>query len=110
MVGAHRAGVPLAAGSDAGNLLVFHGGTIQREMKLWVDAGIPAEVALQAATWNNARLLGAADRIGKIAEGYEANLLLVDGNPFEEIEALERISVVVYKGERVNRNDLFTQE
>ena len=47
---AWRAGVLLVTGSDAGNFLVFHGPTVQREIELWVAAGIPPEVALQAAT------------------------------------------------------------
>lgn len=107
---AYQAGVTLSAGSGAGNMLVIHGPTIQRELALWVEADIPPQVALQAATWDNARLLQADDRLGLIKEGYEANLLLVDGNPLEEIQALERISVVIFKGERVSRSRLFNQE
>ena len=56
---AWEAGVTLVTGSDAGNMLVFHGPTVQHELQLWVEAGIPPAVALQAATWNAARLLRA---------------------------------------------------
>ena len=56
--------MPLVTGSDAGNMLVFHGPTVHRELQLWVEAGIPPAVALQAATLNAARLLRAAQRIG----------------------------------------------
>ena len=66
---AWHAGVPLATGSDAGNFLVFHGPTVQREIELWVAAGIPATDALQAATANAAKLLRAEDRIGTIEKG-----------------------------------------
>jgi len=98
-------------GSDAGNLLVIHGPTVQHEMALWVKAGIPPAVALQAATYNAARLLKADDRIGTVRVGNDADLLIVDGNPLEDISVTERISWVVYKGERVyNRAGLFTQE
>ena len=107
---AHRAGVSLVAGSDAGNLLVLHGPGIHRELQLWVGAGIPAATALEAATWNAARRLGAGDRIGRIATGYEADLLLVDGNPLEDISATERISHVFFKGENIRRAALFEQE
>ena len=69
--------------------------------------GIPAAVALQAATWNAARLLRADARIGLVATGHDANLLVVDGDPTREISATERISMVVLKGERVRRVDLF---
>jgi imidazolonepropionase-like amidohydrolase/ABC-type multidrug transport system permease subunit len=104
---AWKAGVPLVTGSDAGNLLVFHGPTVHREMQLWVEAGIPPAVALQAATGNAAKLLRADARIGLIVPGHDANLLLVDGDPTREISATERISMVVLKGERVRRVDLF---
>ena len=107
---AYRAGVTLVTGSDAGNPLVIHGPTVQQEMELWVQAGIPAAAALQAATYNAARLLRADNRIGSIAAGHEANLLLVDGDPLTDIAATERISLVVYKGERIRRGGLFDQK
>ena len=81
LVRSWKAGVPLVTGSDAGNALVFHGPTVHREMQLWVDAGIPPAVALQAATWNAARLLRAEQRIGLVRPGHDANLLVVDGDP-----------------------------
>jgi imidazolonepropionase-like amidohydrolase/ABC-type multidrug transport system permease subunit len=106
---AHQAGVMLVTGSDAGNLLVFHGPTVHRELQLWVAAGVPPAAALQAATWNAARLLRAESRIGLIAPGYEASLLIVDGNPLSDISATERISTVIFKGERIRRADLFNE-
>ncbi len=106
---AHAHGVLLVTGSDAGNFLVIHGPTAQHELQLWVRAGIPAAVALQAATWNAARLLRAENRIGSIRPGNDADLLVVDGNPLEDITATERISMVVFKGERIDRAELFNQ-
>ena len=106
---AYQAGVPLVAGSDAGNLLVFHGPSLHRELQLWVGAGIPPTAALQAATYRAARLLGAEGRIGSIQKGCDADLLLVDGNPLEDITATERISQIIYKGERINRSRLFDE-
>ena len=107
LVRAWKAGVPLVTGSDAGNLLVFHGPTVHRELQLWVEAGIPPTVALQAATFNAATLLGADRRIGLISAGYDANLLVVDGDPTKDIASTERISLVVLRGERVRRAELF---
>ena len=83
---------------------------MQHEIELWTAAGIPAEVALQAATLNAARLLHADDHIGTVEEGKDATLLVVDGNPLQDIHALSAISVVMMKGERVNRSDLFEQK
>jgi imidazolonepropionase-like amidohydrolase len=107
---AWRAGVLLVTGSDAGNFLVFHGPTVQREIELWVAAGIPPEVALQAATFNAAKLLRADGRIGTIEKGKEATMLIVDGNPLQDVRALSAVSVVLLKGERVNRNTIFEQK
>ena len=67
-------------------------------------------MALQAATVNAAKLLGAAKRIGAIRQGLDADLLLVDGNPLQDISATERISLVVLKGERIRRAALLTQK
>ena len=107
---AWRAGVLLVTGSDAGNFLVIHGPTVQREIELWVAAGIPSEVALQAATFNAAKLLRADKRIGTIEKGKEATLLIVDGNPLQDVRALSSISYVFLKGERVARTTLFKQD
>ena len=110
LLNAWRAGVPLVTGSDAGYPLVFHGAALHRELQLWVEAGVPPAVALQAATANAARLLGAGNRIGRIRKGFEATLLLVDGNPLQDIAATERISALFLKGERIDRPGLFEQE
>ena len=107
---AHAAGVRLVTGTDAGNPLVFHGPAVHREMQLWVAAGLPPAAALQAATGNAARLLGIAGRTGTLAVGKEATMLLVDGNPLTDITATERITMLLLKGERIVRPDLFTQE
>ena len=107
---AYHAHVLLVTGSDAGNTMVVHGPTIQHELQLWVKAGIPASAALQAATYNAAEFLRAGDRIGSIKKGHDADLLIVEGNPLEDISAVERISRVFFKGEIVNRSELFQQQ
>jgi len=107
---AHEHGVLLVTGSDAGNFLVIHGPTVQHELELWVKAGIPPAVALQAATLNAARLLRADQHIGSVRVGNDADLLVVDGNPLEDISAAGRISIVVFKGERIDRTTLFEQQ
>src|SRR5450432_3139292 len=110
LIKAWRAGVMLVTGSDAGNFLVMHGPTVQHEIELWVAAGIPPEVALQGATYNAAKLLRAENRIGTIEVGKEASLLIVDGNPLQDVRALSSISAVLMKGERVGRSALFEQK
>jgi len=107
---AYHHGVTLVTGSDAGNLIVFHGPTVQHEVELWVWAGIPATVALQAATYNAARLLRADGHIGSIRKGNDADLLLVDGNPLQDISAIERVSAVYFKGEHIDRSAVLNPE
>jgi imidazolonepropionase-like amidohydrolase/ABC-type multidrug transport system permease subunit len=110
LAAALRAGVMLVTGTDSGNAQMIHGPGIHRELQLWVEAGVPPAVALQAATYNGARLLRADNRIGLIRKGYEASLLLVDGNPLKDISSTERISMVFFKGGHVDRQGLFKQE
>ena len=107
---AFKAGVTLVTGTDAGNMLVLHGPTVQHELQLWVEAGVPVLAAIQAATANSAKLLGADGRFGTIEKGRDATLLIVDGNPLTDIHALEAISFVMFKGERVTRSELFDQD
>jgi imidazolonepropionase-like amidohydrolase/ABC-type multidrug transport system permease subunit len=107
---AYKCGVPLIAGSDAGNMLVVHGPTVQRELELWVQHGIPPVVALQAATYNAAKYLRAEDRIGSVEVGRDANLILVDGDPTQDIHALEHINYVMFRGEQIERTELFKQD
>jgi imidazolonepropionase-like amidohydrolase/ABC-type multidrug transport system permease subunit len=110
LLNAYHAGVPLVLGTDSGNLGTFHGPALHREMELWQDVGIPPADILKAATVNAANLLGAGDRIGKVAKGYDASLLIVDGNPLEDIRGTRRISDVFFKGERVRRSALFVSD
>ncbi len=107
---AYKAGVMLIAGSDAGNMLVIHGPTVQHELELWVKTGIPPAVALQAATFNAAKALRAEDRIGSIQKGRDATLVLLEGDPLQDIANTERISQVMFRGERIDRTSLFHQE
>ncbi len=109
LVRAWQTGVTLVTGTGAGNPLVFHGPSIHRELQLWVQAGVPPVTALTAATHNAANLLRQGNRMGLIQAGYEANLVIVDGDPTKEIRQTESIQQVILKGERIRRAALFEQ-
>jgi imidazolonepropionase-like amidohydrolase/ABC-type multidrug transport system permease subunit len=109
LLNAYQNGVVLITGSDAGNMLVIHGPTVQHELELWVKANIPAAVALQAATYNASKVLHADNRFGLIREGMDATFIVLDGNPLEDISATEHINAVYLRGEHVDRGDLFDQ-
>jgi ABC-type multidrug transport system permease subunit len=100
--------LPAPAGAAAGWLGV-HGPGLVHELTLWVESGVPAAAALEAATGRAAARLGARGRLGCVREGCEATLLLVDGNPVEDIAALRRIHSVFAKGERIARGELASQ-
>ena len=93
----HRAGVPLVAGTDA-----IAGFTLQRELELYVQAGIaPAEV-LRIATWNGARYAGVLADRGSIEAGKLADLLLVDGDPTVDIGSIRKVALVVTQGRSID--------
>ena len=94
---AYRTGVPIAAGSDAGTPLNPHGSLLP-ELRLMAKHGMPPFECLRAATATAASLLGLEDRLGRIAPGYAADLVAVDGDPSEELEALARVRLVIAQG------------
>lgn len=92
---AHEAGVPILAGTD--NISLF------TELEAYAEAGIPNADILRAATLNGARWLGKADDFGTVQPGMRADLILVDGDPLEEIGELENVDVVIKDGRIVVR-------
>jgi predicted amidohydrolase YtcJ len=109
LLDAFRAGITLITGSDAGNTLVIHGPTIQHELELWVKAGIPQAAALQAATYNAAKVLRADKRIGLIQRGFDATFIVLDGDPLQDVSNTEHINAVYFRGGHIDRPDLFDQ-
>ena len=99
----HEAGIPIAMGTDSGGWPhmpnVFHGPTALREMELMVEAGMtPAEV-IRSATVTPARMLGIEALVGTIDVGKRADLIVVRGNPIEDISALRELEWVMRGGE-----------
>jgi imidazolonepropionase-like amidohydrolase len=97
---AYRRGVPIAAGSDAAMPYVRHG-EISFEMVHLAHAGLSSMDTIAAATRVAADALGLGDRIGQVRPGYEADLIVVDGDPTLDVGLLqtkERILVVMQRG------------
>jgi imidazolonepropionase-like amidohydrolase len=90
---AYRAGVPILAGTDANAdspAAVSHGDSLHHELELLVDAGLTSLDALRAATVLPARHFGLADR-GAVGPGRRADLVLIDGDPLQDIRATRSI-------------------
>lgn len=101
-----KAGVPLMAGSDAPEFFVVAGFSIHDELKTFVDAGLTPFAALQTATINPATFLEFNKRKGTIEVGKEADLLLLDKNPLENIENSRTILGVFAKSRWFDKNGL----
>ena len=98
----HAAGVPILAGTDAGNPGTAHGASMHGELALLVQAGLSPAQALAAATATPADAFGLTDR-GRIAPGQRADLLLVDGDPTQDITRTRAIVTVWKNGAPVDR-------
>jgi imidazolonepropionase-like amidohydrolase len=94
----HQAGARLLAGTDSGIDLAVPGASIDVELAGLVAAGLTPYEALRAATSGGAEFLEAEAEIGTIAPGRRADLLLVDGNPLEDVDALRSIRTVILRG------------
>ena len=98
---ARIAGARIAYGTDAAGGRHNPHGENARELALWVALGFAPEQALAAATSAAAEAIGLAGVTGRIAPGYSADLLLVDGDPLQDISVLankERIKQVICRG------------
>lgn len=103
----HRAGVPLVAATDAmGSPLIAPGSSLHREFELLTEAGLTRFEALRAATTAAAAFLGKSQEFGSIQVGLRADLLLIDGNPLEDLASLEQSVGVMARGRWFTREQL----
>jgi imidazolonepropionase-like amidohydrolase len=96
------AGVPILAGTDVPNPGTVQGASLHQELQFLVEAGLTPLEALAAATSVPARVFHLDDR-GRIAPGMRADLVLIKGNPAEDILATRRILAVYKQGVQSDR-------
>lgn len=89
----YRAGIPLVAGTDE-----MAGFVLQRELELYVQAGLTPSQALQVATWNAAKYSRTLSDRGTIEPGKRADLVLIDGDPTQNIADIRRVALVITQG------------
>lgn len=104
--GFHDAGVRLLAGTDAMNPSVVPGFSLHDELHDLVAAGLTPYEALRAATANPAEFLKAKTRFGTVTEGKRADLILVDGNPLDDVTVVSRRQGVMIKGQWFSQSEL----
>jgi len=95
----HRAGIPLAMGTDAGNPLTLHGPSVYGEMEAMQAAGLTPLEVLTASTLGGARAMGKEREIGTVEAGKVADLLIVGADPTTDIAHLRQLRFVVRGGE-----------
>jgi cytosine/adenosine deaminase-related metal-dependent hydrolase len=83
-----RRGGVIGVGDDAGFIYQIYGFGLIRELELHQEAGFHPIKVIQHATGNNARILGQEDRLGRVRAGYLADLIVVNGNPLDDIKVL----------------------
>jgi len=90
---AYKAGVPIEAGTDE-----LPGFTLQRELELYVRAGLTPAQVLQVATWNAAKYARVLDDRGSVTVGKRADLILVDGDPTTQVADIRKVALVLKDG------------
>ena len=102
----HSEGVRLLAGTDVACEGGLPGVDLHTELLMLVESGLSPLAALQAATTAPAAYFGAAASMGSIAAGAVADLVLLNGNPLEDISQTQRIHGVVLRGKWLSRRVL----
>ncbi len=98
LVAVHRAGIPIAMGTDAGNPLTLHGPAVYAELEAMEAAGLSPMEVLEAATRGGARALGRGDELGTIEKGKAADLLVLGADPTRSAKAFRSVELVVRGG------------
>lgn len=101
-----HAGVQLLAGSSGHGAHLLPGRSLQRELQLLVKTGCSPFEALQSTTFNAAIYLAKADKYGVIEPGHVADLVLLNGNPLEDISNTRKIAGVILEGQYFPRAEL----
>jgi len=96
-----KAGGKVVTGTDSGAADI-PGISLHRELEFMVAAGLTPMQALQAATKVGADYLGKGDELGTLEEGKLADLIIVNGNPLEDVRHTRRIEIVIKDGEMVD--------
>ena len=104
IVGAlHRAGIPIVAGTDQ----TVPGFSVYREIELYVQAGFTPMEAIQAATTVPARVMKLDKELGTVEAGKRADLIVLNGNPLENIHNIRTVEYVITNGMMYKTDELW---
>ena len=102
----NAAGDKIMAGSDTPEWLLLYGFTLHRELKTLNEAGLSNYTSLAAATRNPAEFFGTLKQTGTIEKGKRADLVLLDGNPLQDISNTEKRAGVMLKGRFFTQSEM----
>lgn len=106
----HRAGLTVVTGSHTWSRHVDFGWAYQREMELLVEAGMQPLEVISASTIRNAEFFGCAERLGSVEAGKLADLIVVQGKPYETISDMYNVSAVMLNGKFVHRDGIAARD
>ena len=98
----YNQGVAIVPGTDGLPGFLYH-----RELELYVRAGIPAAEVLKMATIKSAMITGVSDAYGSIAVGKNADLILIDGNPLDDISDIRKVELTMKGGNLFYAEELY---
>lgn len=98
-----RRGGTIGVGDDAGFIYQIYGFGLIRELELHQEAGFHPIRIIQHVTGNNAKILGEQSRLGRVRAGYLADLIVVNGNPLENLKVLYPTGLEEVRGGRAVR-------
>jgi imidazolonepropionase-like amidohydrolase len=99
----HKAGIPVVAGTDQ----TVPGYSLHREIELYVQSGFAPMEAIQAATLVSARAMGLDQESGTVEKGKRGDLILINGNPLEDIHNTRNVEYVVTNGTMYHTAELW---
>ena len=99
----HEEGAGLLLGTDAGNPFVFPGWSVHEELQHLVNAGLTPFEAIQTGTINAAKSLNMSDQFGTVAVGKQADLILLEENPLEDVSRIKDPFAVMVNGTFLTR-------
>jgi imidazolonepropionase-like amidohydrolase len=102
----YKQGVPMLVGTDAPGFPLVPGFSVHQEMEHLVEIGMSTKAVLQAATINPARSLGWDKQMGSVAICKEADLILLDKNPLQDIKNIKKIHTVFVRGKLLTKKAL----
>lgn len=98
------AGITIATGTDAGNIGTLHASSYLEELKAMKSSGMSNWDLLTASTINGAKVLSQEEKFGSVEVGKQANLILLNANPLDNIEHVANIHRVINLGEVFDPN------